>query len=80
MTDRRIALLAVGTIAALVTASPRAQTPAPSRPVFRAGTELVLVNVVVRDKSGATVKGLTRDDFIVSEDDKPQTIASFDFE
>jgi VWFA-related protein len=80
MPDRRKGLLAICAIAALVTASPRAQTPAPSRPVFRSGTELVLVNVVVRDKSGATVKGLTRDDFIVSEDDKPQTIASFDFE
>jgi VWFA-related protein len=80
MNDRRNGLLAICTIAAFVTASARAQTPAPSRPVFRAGTELVLVNVVVRDKSGATVKGLTRDDFIVSEDDRPQTIASFDFE
>jgi len=60
--------------------SPRAQTqPAPGR-VFRSGTELVLVNVVVRDKAGAVVRGLTRDDFSVTEDDKPQTIASFDFE
>ena len=48
--------------------------------MFRSGTELVLVNVVVRDKSGAVVRGLTRDDFIVTEDDKPQTITSFDFE
>ena len=30
------------------------------RPVFRSGTELVLVNVVVRDKTGAVVRGLTR--------------------
>jgi len=50
------------------------------RPVFRTGTELVLVNVVVRDKSGAVVRGLTRDDFTVAEDGKPQTITSFDFE
>jgi len=53
---------------------------APPRAVFRTGTELVLVNVVVRDKSGAVVRGLTRDDFVVAEDDKPQTITSFDFE
>jgi len=55
----------------------------PSRaqqPVFRSGTELVLVNVVVRDKSGAVVRSLTRDDFTVTEDDKPQQITSFDFE
>jgi len=54
-----------------------AQQPAP---VFRSGTEIVLVNVVVRDKSGAVVRGLTRDDFSITEDDKPQTITTFDFE
>ena len=48
--------------------------------MFRSGTELVLVNVVVRDKSGAVVRNLSRDDFTVTEDDKPQTITSFDFE
>jgi VWFA-related protein len=48
--------------------------------VFRSGTELVLVNVVVRDKSGAVVRNLSRDDFTVTEDDKSQTITSFDFE
>src|SRR5262249_15974139 len=47
---------------------------------FRAGTELVLVNVVVRDKSGAVVRNLTQDDFAITEDDRPQTITSFDFE
>jgi hypothetical protein len=31
-----------------------------------------LVNVVVRDKSGAVVRGLTRADFSITEDDKPQ--------
>jgi VWFA-related protein len=62
------------------TALARAQTPSPPRQVFRSGTELVLVNVVVRDKSGAVVRNLSRDDFTVSEDDKPQTITSFDFE
>jgi VWFA-related protein len=48
--------------------------------VFRGGTELVLVNVVVRDKSGAVVRGLTPADFSVLEDNKPQAITSFDFE
>lgn len=64
----------------LAAPSPSAQTPAQPSPVFRAGTELVLVNVVVRDKSGAVVRGLTRDDFTVAEDDRPQTVTSFDLE
>jgi VWFA-related protein len=74
----------------LLTAAPRAQSPAPPqppqqpepppRPTFRVGTELVLVNVVVRDGKGNVVRGLTRDDFTITEDDKPQQISSFDFE
>jgi VWFA-related protein len=60
--------------------APAAQTPQRPATVFRSGTELVLVNVVVRDKNGAVVRGLTRDDFSISEDDKPQTVTSFDFE
>jgi VWFA-related protein len=44
-------------------------------------SDLVLTNVVVRDKkTGAPVKGLTRDDFTVLEDGKPQQIVSFDHE
>jgi VWFA-related protein len=71
---------------AAFTASLTAQTPqapqAPQAPatVFRSGTELVTVNVVVRDKSGAVVRGLSPDDLIVTEDDKAQRITSFDFE
>ena len=70
----------------LAAAWPQAQAPrsAPvptqSSPVFRSGTELVTINVVVRDKSGSVVRGLNREDFLVTEDDKPQTISSFDFE
>ena len=60
--------------------SPAAQAPRQPATVFRAGTELVLVNVVVRDKSGAVVRGLSQDDFLVTEDDKAQTVTSFDFE
>src|SRR5262245_1967740 len=57
--------------------SGRASQPTP---VFRANTELVLVNVVVRDRSGKVVRGLSASDFVVTEDDKPQTVTSFDFE
>jgi VWFA-related protein len=67
--------------ALLAAVAPHAQTAAQPPPaVFRTGTELVLVNVVVRDRSGAIVRGLRQSDFVVSEDDKVQTVTSFDFE
>ena len=52
----------------------------PALPVFRAAVDLVTVNVVVRDKSGNVVKGLTRKDFTIVEDGKDQSIDTFDFE
>ena len=53
------------------------QTP---KATFKSGLDLVVVNVVVRDKDGRLVRGLTRDDFVVLEDGRPQTVSSFDFE
>ncbi|MGZ4822800.1 MAG: VWA domain-containing protein, partial [Terriglobales bacterium] len=47
---------------------------------FHVETDVVLVNVTVRDKSGNIVRGLKKDDFTVLEDGKQQRIASFDFE
>ncbi len=48
---------------------------------LKVNSDLVLTNVVVRDKkTGQLVKGLTEKDFVVTEDGKPQHIASFDFE
>ncbi len=47
---------------------------------FRVNSDLVLVNVVVRDKSGNLVRDLKQDDFTVLEDGKPQNVVSFDIE
>jgi VWFA-related protein len=47
---------------------------------IRVTTELVLVNVIARDKKGNLVKDLKREDFTVFEDGKKQDISSFDFE
>ena len=47
---------------------------------FRSRTELVLVNVTVRDKNGNPVRDLKREDFTVLEDNKPQQVISFDLE
>ena len=65
----------------LVGAVPRGQQPVPQRPpTFRSGVNLVLVDVVVRDKKGAVVKRLTADDFELLEDGKRQRILTFSFE
>ncbi len=52
------------------------QQPAP-RPTFRAGVDLVQVDVVVVDADGNPVHGLTKDDFVLLDKDVPQPIATF---
>src|SRR6266576_60835 len=46
----------------------------------RVTSELVLVNVVVRDKKGNLITDLKKDDFTLLEDGKRQAISTFDFE
>src|SRR5688572_11731329 len=48
------------------------------RTQFRTQTTLVLVDVVVRDASGATVDDLDRSEFTVYEDGVPRAIVAFD--
>ncbi|MEP7354245.1 MAG: VWA domain-containing protein [Acidobacteriota bacterium] len=48
----------------------------PKQPVIRVDTRLVEVDVVVRDAKGP-VKGLTKEDFTVLDNGKPQRISSF---
>ena len=50
---------------------------APPQPTFKTGVNLVEVDVVVTDKTGRPVPGLRQDDFEVSEDGKPVSIATF---
>src|ERR1700687_459058 len=70
--------------ATLLTMNAIAQAPQapPQQPQYRVHvtSELVLVNVVVRDKKGNLVRDLKKDDFTVLEDGKRQTISTFDFE
>jgi VWFA-related protein len=47
---------------------------------FHSESELVLVNVTVRDKNGKFVAGLKPEDFTILEDNKPQKVVSFDVE
>ena len=46
----------------------------------RVESELVLVNVTVKDKGGNLVTDLKPEDFTILEDNKPQRIVSFDIE
>lgn len=47
---------------------------------FRASANLVIVTVFVRDGQGRAVKGLTKDDFVVTENGKPQAVRVFEFQ
>ena len=47
---------------------------------FHSESELILVNVTVRDKNGNIVENLKPEDFTILEDNKPQRVVSFDLE
>lgn len=55
---------------------PEPQQPAP--PVFRGGVNFVSVDAFPR-RDGKVVEGLTKDDFEISEDGKPQKIETLEF-
>jgi VWFA-related protein len=77
---RAALVCAVAVALTLSAASPSARQSVQRRPSFRAGVELIYVNVVVRDGSGNIVLNLKREDFTLVEDDKGQTITAFEFE
>src|SRR5580658_394115 len=47
---------------------------------FKTNTNLVIINVTVRDKSGKAIEDLKKDQFTLLEDGKPQTISVFELE
>ncbi len=56
-----------------------ALTPAQdTTPLIRSNTRVVLLDVVVTDKSGNPVRALNQSDFTIFEDGKPQKISSFE--
>jgi VWFA-related protein len=58
--------------------APPEQTPASTAPTIAVDARLVNLPVVVRDKKGALIQNLTKDDFVLQVDGKPQTIRYFD--
>src|SRR5690348_1448483 len=75
------ALLFQSTIPLSAQQAPQPPAPPQASPSqIRVTTELVLVNVVARDKKGNLVRDLKKEDFILLEDGKKQNISTFDFE
>ncbi|MFL6307717.1 MAG: VWA domain-containing protein, partial [Candidatus Sulfotelmatobacter sp.] len=56
------------------------QSPSPGyvTPSFNANARNVILDAVVTDKKGNAVTGLTRNDFVIREDNAPQEVQSFD--
>src|SRR5580693_1025010 len=73
--DKTVATLLV--LVLLCAAAPSQQEP---EYVLHVESDLVLVNVTVRDKNGKFVEGLKPEDFTILEDNKQQKILSFDVE
>jgi len=73
------AFVLAGALVLAATAVPVGQQApqTPPTPVFKSSVNLILVDVVVRDKNGAPVKGLTIDDFDLLEDGMRQRIITF---
>jgi VWFA-related protein len=64
----------------LLAQQPAPQIPEGGRPTFTAGSNLVIVDATVRDKSGKFIEGLKQSDFAVFEDGKPQKISVFEYQ
>ena len=71
-------ILAVG--CSLLASSFSPSVSAQDRPTFKASSELVVLHVSVRDRSGRYVTGLTKDAFTVIDDARPQTLEMFSAE
>jgi VWFA-related protein len=69
------------TLAPCLVAQDQPPPDAPEAYTLKVNSDLVLTNIVVRDKkTGQVVRGLKSSDFQVLENGKPQSIISFDFQ
>jgi len=78
MLRARLALIVVVAATALGAGqTPPAQPPAQQTPTFKLAVDYVEVDALVTDAQGNFVRDLTKEDFQVMEDGKPQTISTF---
>src|SRR5256885_494162 len=82
---RSLALLLLLTLTAGAQQQPQQPQPQqaqqPQQPfTLQVNTQLVVETVVVKDKDGKDITGLTDKDFIVTEDNVPQTISVFEYQ
>jgi VWFA-related protein len=63
--------------AALVSAQDQSASQGGAQPTFRAGVNVVRVDVIVTDSRGNTVTDLAKEEFEIVEDGRPQTIDFF---
>ncbi len=78
-----LVLVALSTALALAAQdqAPVSQPDGQSNFTLKVDSDLVLTNVVVRDrKTGEVVRGLNENDFQIQENGKPQKVISFDFQ
>ena len=73
---KRLLVLSAAIIATALVGSLAAQAPQVP-PVFRSSTQFVSVDVVATGKDDAPVVDLTRDDFEILENGRPQRISEF---
>src|SRR3569623_334248 len=59
---------------------PAQDEPEGKETVFKTGTQLVVVNVIVKDKDGKFIESLKASDFTVTEDGKQQALKVFEYQ
>ena len=72
---RLLALALLASLSPALAQSPTLLTP--DTATLKVTTKLVAVSAIVRNKSGQPIPNLTRDDFLLKQDGKPQPITAF---
>ena len=73
------ALISAATVGTAQTPQSPPATASDQKPVFREGTERIVIDAAVVDKEGAPVSGLTANDFTLTIDGVPRRVLSAEF-